>query len=233
MSHRLGKTFESIFNSVICLPGCFCMYQVYSYNDEGFKIPILIDDAIMNNYMVSEVDTLHQKNLLLGEDRYLTALILRAFPNLKTIYCPGAVCYTIVPNSFSVLASQRRRWLNGEIHNLLELVVASELPGKFCFSLQFAFCLELFGGVTAPFVLLFTLYLFFGLFFGQSNILQIIFSIVSYFLSHFLIALVSLNPINVLWFLVYLPAVPIWAFILPNFFFFRFYVGKNTINRRC
>ncbi|CAG8521283.1 34133_t:CDS:2, partial [Gigaspora margarita] len=200
MSHRLGKTFESIFNSVICLPGCFCMYQVYSYNDEGFKIPILIDDAIMNNYMVSEVDTLHQKNLLLGEDRYLTALILRAFPNLKTIYCPGAVCYTIVPNSFSVLASQRRRWLNGEIHNLLELVVASELPGKFCFSLQFAFCLELFGGVTAPFVLLFTLYLFFGLFF----------------------ALVSLNPINVLWFLVYLPAVPIWAFILPLYSFWKF-----------
>ncbi|KAF0406839.1 glycosyltransferase family 2 protein [Gigaspora margarita] len=223
ISHHLGKTFESIFACVTCLPGCFCMYQIYSYNDEGFKIPLLIDDAIMNNYTVNEVDTLHQKNLfLLGEDRYLTTLTLRAFPNLKTMYCSSAVCYTIVPNSFSVLVSQRRRWINGTIHNLFELVVSSELPGIFCFSMQCASCLDLFGTVTSPFALFFTFYLFVGLLLGQPYILQITNAVVTYFAQLFLIVFVSLNPINVLWFLVYLSSVPVWTFILPLYSFWNF-----------
>ncbi|CAG8508812.1 9339_t:CDS:2 [Dentiscutata heterogama] len=223
ISHHLGKTFESIFACVTCLPGCFCMYQVYSYNDEGYKIPLLIDDAIMTNYTVNEVDTLHQKNLfLLGEDRYLTTLTLRAFPNLKTMYCSGAVCKTIVPNSFSVLVSQRRRWINGTIHNLFELVVSSELPGRFCFSMQCASFLDLFGTLTSPFAIMFTVYLVIGLIFGQPYGLQVGNAVATYLATLFLIVIAGYKPINVLWFLVYLSSVPVWTVILPLYSFWNF-----------
>ncbi|CAG8683702.1 4472_t:CDS:2 [Cetraspora pellucida] len=212
ISHHLGKAFEAIFACVTCLPGCFCMYQIYSYNDEGYKIPILIDDAIMNNYTTNEVDTLHQKNLLLlGEDRYLTTLVLRAFPHCKTMYCSLAVCHTIVPDSFSVLVSQRRRWINGTLHTLLELIISPELPGRFCFSMQCASFLDLFGSVTAPFAFLFTIYLVIGLLVGQPYQLQL-----------FLIIIAGLNPINVLWFLVYLTSVPVWNVLLPLYSFWNF-----------
>ncbi|CAG8728778.1 9175_t:CDS:2, partial [Dentiscutata erythropus] len=223
ISHHLGKTFESIFACVTCLPGCFCMYQVYSYNEEGYKIPLLIDDAIMINYTVNEVDTLHQKNLfLLGEDRYLTTLTLRAFPHLKTMYCSGAVCKTIVPNSFSVLVSQRRRWINGTIHNLFELVASSELPGRFCFSMQCASFLDLFGTLTSPFAIIFTIYLIIGLLVGQPYGLQVGNAVATYLAQLFLIVIAGLSPINALWFLVYLTSVPVWTVILPLYSFWNF-----------
>lgn len=83
------------------------------------------------------MDTLHKKNLLLlGEDRYLTALMLRTFPKRKQIFVPLAVCKTIVPDTFQVFLSQRRRWINGTLHNLMELIFIRDLCGTFCFSMQ-------------------------------------------------------------------------------------------------
>jgi chitin synthase len=110
------------------------MYRVFAHNYDGNRVPILVDENIMMNYSTNEVTTLHQQNLLLlGEDRYLTTLMLRAFPKRKTAYCPSAICETIAPAEFKVLVSQRRRWINGTIHNMFELLVTSELPGRFCF----------------------------------------------------------------------------------------------------
>ena len=72
ISHHLAKAFESMFGSVTCLPGCFCMYRVHSLDNGG----ILCHVDIINKYGDNEVDTLHKKNLLsLGEDRYLTTVI--------------------------------------------------------------------------------------------------------------------------------------------------------------
>jgi hypothetical protein len=63
------------------------------------------------------VDTLHKKSLLLlGDDRYLPTLMLKTFPKRKDIFCPQAVCKTVVPDTFRVLLSQRRRWINSTIH---------------------------------------------------------------------------------------------------------------------
>lgn len=73
----------------------------------------------------------------LGEDRYLTTLMLRTFPRRKMMFCPQAVCKTIVPDTFGVLLSQRRRWINSTVHNLFELIVVPDLCGVFCFSMRF------------------------------------------------------------------------------------------------
>ena len=95
--------------------------------------------------------TLHQKNLLLlGEDRFLTTLMLRNFPYRKMMFCPQAICKTVVPDDFNVLLSQRRRWINSTIHNLTELIPLTQLCGFCCFSMRFVVFLDLLSTVVAP-----------------------------------------------------------------------------------
>lgn len=54
-------------------------------------------------------------------------------------------CKTVVPDTFMVLLSQRRRWINSTIHNLMELLFVNDLCGTFCFSMQFVVFMELVG----------------------------------------------------------------------------------------
>ena len=139
ISHHLAKAFESVFGGVTCLPGCFSMYRLKARkaNDSDW-VPILAQSEIIKEYSQSEVVTLHQKNLLLlGEDRFLTTLLLRSFPNRKMMFLPQAKCRTQAPDEFRVLLSQRRRWINSTIHNLMELIRVPNLCGTFCFSMQF------------------------------------------------------------------------------------------------
>lgn len=81
-------------------------------NDSDW-VPILTQSEITREYNQSEVDSLHQKNLLLlGEDRFLSTIMLRTFPNRKMMFCPQAKCRTVAPDTFRILLSQRRRWIN-------------------------------------------------------------------------------------------------------------------------
>ncbi|CAG8471347.1 958_t:CDS:10 [Ambispora gerdemannii] len=223
ISHHLGKTFESIFGRVICLPGCFCMYRVYATKYNGLRVPILANPDILKAYSSNTVDTLHQKNLLLlGEDRYLTTLMLKTFPQRKTLYCSTAICHTVVPHTFSVLLSQRRRWINGTVHNLMELLLVSQLPGKFCFSMQFVVFLELFSTVTTPFAVIFLAYLLVGLALGQSVVLPLLYFAAILMLQAVFVMITSHKPLYVVWFLVFFAAFPIWNLILPAYAFWHF-----------
>ena len=105
-------------------------------------MPILANPDIVEDYSEYEVESLHEKNLLLlGEDRFLSTLMLRTFPKRKMLFVPLAICETTVPDEFRVLLSQRRRWINSTIHNLLELLLVRELCGVFMFSMQVFFLL--------------------------------------------------------------------------------------------
>src|ERR1700761_1389206 len=116
ISHHLAKAFESLFGSVTCLPGCFSMFTIRTA-DKGR--PIIISNRIIDEYSENNVDTLHKKNLLsLGEDRYLTTLLMKHFPSMSYRFVPDAKAWTAAPEEFSVLLSQRRRWINSTIHNL-------------------------------------------------------------------------------------------------------------------
>ena len=159
ISHHLNKAFESIFGGVTCLPGCFCMYRIKAPKQGGW-VPILASTDIHDFYSENVTDTLHKKNLLLlGEDRYLTTLLLKTFPKRKMMFVPSATCQTLVPDAFSVLLSQRRRWINSTVHNLFELVLVNDLCGTFCCSMQFVIFMELVGTLVLPAAILFTIVL--------------------------------------------------------------------------
>jgi chitin synthase len=140
ISHHLSKAFESLFGSVTCLPGCFSLYRIRTA-DKGR--PIIISNRIIGEYAEPNVDTLHKKNLFsLGEDRFLTTLLLKHFPTFRTRFTPDALAHTMAPESSRVLFSQRRRWINSTVHNLCELVF---FPGFCLFSMRFSVFIDLLG----------------------------------------------------------------------------------------
>ena len=143
ISHHLSKAFESLFGSVTCLPGCFSLYRIRTA-DKGR--PIIISNRVIEEYAEPNVDTLHKKNLFsLGEDRYLTTLLLKYFPTFRTKFTPDAIAHTMAPESSRVLFSQRRRWINSTVHNLCELIFLPELCGFCLFSMRFFVFVDLLG----------------------------------------------------------------------------------------
>jgi hypothetical protein len=144
----MAKAFESLFGSVTCLPGCFTLYRLRTADTSK---PILISNQMIQDYSENRVDTLHMKNLLhLGEDRYLTTLMLKHFPMFKTQFVRDARAYTVAPDDWKILLSQRRRWINSTVHNLSELVFLEQLCGFCCFSMRFIVLIDLTSTVTQP-----------------------------------------------------------------------------------
>ncbi|KAI8596496.1 chitin synthase-domain-containing protein [Dissophora ornata] len=225
ISHHLSKAFESIFGGVTCLPGCFCMYRIKAPKGPNRHwVPVLANPDIVEHYSENVVDTLHKKNLLLlGEDRYLTTLMLRTFPKRKMMFVPQAVCKTQVPTSFAVLLSQRRRWINSTIHNLMELVLIRDLCGTFCFSMQFVIFMELVGTVVLPAAISFTLYLIvISFIIVPIPIIPLMLLAAILGLPAILILMTTRKIVYVGWMGMYLLSLPVWNFVLPVYAFWHF-----------
>ncbi|KAI8851899.1 chitin synthase-domain-containing protein [Chytridium lagenaria] len=225
ISHHLAKSFESVFGGVTCLPGCFCMYRIKTpKGPNGYWVPILANPDIVEEYSENIVDTLHKKNLLLlGEDRFLSTMMLRNFPKRRMVFVPPAICKTVVPNTFKILLSQRRRWINSTIHNLMELVLVKDLCGTFCISMQFVIFMELVGTVVLPAAISFTLVLIFmSILRVGDTFLPLILLAIILGLPAILIVLTSNRLIYVFWMFVYLLSLPIWNFVLPLYAFWHF-----------
>ncbi|KAJ5675148.1 uncharacterized protein N7477_005082 [Penicillium maclennaniae] len=225
ISHHQAKSFESVFGGVTCLPGCFTMYRIKApKGGQNYWVPILANPDIVEHYSENVVDTLHKKNLLLlGEDRYLTTLMLKTFPKRKQIFVPQAVCKTVVPDKFMVLLSQRRRWINSTVHNLLELVLVRDLCGTFCFSMQFVIFIELIGTLVLPAAIAFTIYVIISSIIRRPvQIIPLVLLALILGLPGVLIVVTAHRLVYVLWMLIYLVSLPIWNFVLPTYAFWKF-----------
>ncbi|KAJ2390460.1 hypothetical protein GGI23_005614 [Coemansia sp. RSA 2559] len=219
ISHHMAKAFESLFGSVTCLPGCFCMYRLRT--NEGK--PLLIAKPVMEAYSELHVDTLHKKNLLsLGEDRYLTTLMMKHFPQFKLKFIHDAKCKTIAPEEWSVLLSQRRRWINSTVHNLAELMFLPNMCGFCCFSMRFIVFLDLFGTLTMPTTLIYFAYLIYA---AVTNIAQVgyisLIIIGAIYGLQALIFVLRREWQHIGWMLIYLLAYPLWSFVLPVYSFWH------------
>jgi len=215
-----------MFGGVTCLPGCFSMYRIKApKGDSGYWVPILANPDVVEHYSENVVDTLHKKNLLLlGEDRYLTTLMLKTFPKRKNMFCPQAVCKTVVPDTFRVLISQRRRWINSTVHNLAELLFVRDLCGTFCFSMQFVVGMELAGTLVLPAAIAFTLYLIIRSIVphGTSTTIPLVLLAIVLGLPGLLIVITSRKVAYVGWMVIYLFSLPIWNGLLPAYAFWHF-----------
>ncbi|KAK4049686.1 hypothetical protein OIV83_003961 [Microbotryomycetes sp. JL201] len=221
ISHHMAKAFESLFGSVTCLPGCFTMYRLRSA-DKGK--PLLCSSLIIDEYSEGTLDTLHKKNLLsLGEDRYLTTLILKHFPNFKTKFIPHARAQTVAPHSWKILLSQRRRWINSTVHNLAELMFLPDMCGFCCFSMRFFVMIDLVGTLILPATFVYLLYLVIEVATGNSSlpIIAIVMIAATYGLQA-IIFILKRKWQFVGWLVIYIMAYPIYSFVLPIYSFWRF-----------
>ncbi|KAG6335389.1 hypothetical protein ID866_3703 [Astraeus odoratus] len=220
ISHNLAKAFESLFGSVSCLPGCFTLYRVRSA-DKGR--PLIISNRIIDEYAESHVDTLHKKNLFsLGEDRFLTTLLMKHFPSYKTKFQPDAVARTMAPVSWRVLFSQRRRWINSTIHNLCELALLKDLCGVCCFSMRFFVYLDLISTIILPATVLYLIWLVIEVATGSTAFPYIsIAMIAAVYGFQALIFIVRREFMLIGWMVVYLLSYPIYSFFLPIYSFWR------------
>lgn len=100
------RNVESYFLSTTCLPGAFTILK-YSFfkkvSDEYFN---------SNNYK----DDMDYHRFYLGEDRYLTHLLMEIEP-YQLGFCQTARCKTDAPVTFMSLMKQRKRWYLGHISN--------------------------------------------------------------------------------------------------------------------
>lgn len=109
-SHIVLKTFEDVVYTVLVLSGCFAMY----------RLEYLLDETVLEAYMTRDPNserTLRTENIVqLGEDRYLTSLLLQRFPESRLMYTSRTYCHTSPPENVKTLLCQRRRWTNSLIH---------------------------------------------------------------------------------------------------------------------
>lgn len=221
ISHHLIKSFESLFSTVSCLPGCFTMYRIRTVDG---KRALFVSNEIIADYSVNVVDTLHKKNLLhLGEDRYLTTLLLKHFANFKTKFNPDAHCMTNAPDLWSVLISQRRRWINSTIHNLGELVFLPRLCGFCCFSMRFVVMLDLISTLVMPAVMGYLGYLIYTLATNDGTIPIITIATIAgtYGLQALLFVMKGRWEF-IIWMIVSIFALPVFSFYIPIYAYWHF-----------
>nr|ANG56506.1 chitin synthase class V [Ustilago esculenta] len=220
ISHHLAKAFESLFGSVTCLPGCFSLYRIRS-SDKGR--PLFISNRIIDDYSENRVDTLHKKNLLhLGEDRYLTTLVLKNFPAFRTKFVADAKALTSAPERFGVLLSQRRRWINSTVHNLAELVLMPELCGFCLFSMRFIVFIDLLGTVILPATAVYLVYLIVTVATKTAAIPYIsIAMIAAVYGLQAILFLLKRQWQYIGWLIIYILAYPVFSFFLPIYSFWH------------
>ena len=185
--------------------------------------PLIISDKVIHDYADNDVDTLHKKNLLaLGEDRYLTTIMTKHFPSMSYKFIPDAYASTAAPDTWSVLMSQRRRWINSTIHNLVELAALEDLCGFCCFSMRFVVLVDLVGTLILPATCVYLTYLIYRVasHTGPFPMISIIMLAGVYGLQA-IIFIVKRQWQHIGWMIIYLLAFPIYNFILPLYAFWK------------
>ncbi|ORY75768.1 chitin synthase-domain-containing protein [Protomyces lactucae-debilis] len=218
-SHALSKAFESLFGNVTCLPGCFCIYRIKSARG----LPLLISDEVVDGYSDSDISTLHKKNLLtLGEDRYLTTLMTKHNTSMRLTFCPQAKAYTAAPETWSILVSQRRRWINSTIHNLFELLFIDDMCGFCCFSMRFVVIIDLFGTLILPATTAYLVYLIYSASSGKSAfpLIAIVMLGAVYGLQA-LVFLLHRQWEHIGWMVIWIISYPVYSLILPLYSFWH------------
>ncbi|KAG9823984.1 CHS5 chitin synthase, class V, partial [Aureobasidium melanogenum] len=220
ISHNLIKAFESLFGSVTCLPGCFSMYRI---RDAASGKPLFVSKEVVEMYAEIRVDTLHTKNLLhLGEDRYLTTLLMKWHPAYKTKFIMRAKAWTIAPDSWTVFMSQRRRWINSTVHNLVELTSLSQLCGFCCFSMRFIVFLDLLSTIIQPVLVGYLVYIFVRIGQDPGGVSTIaIIMLVAVYGMQALVFIIRRKWEMVGWMIIYLIATPVFSMALPLYSFWH------------
>jgi chitin synthase len=144
------QTQSSITQKVSCLSGC---NQILRISEETCG-----DDILKKfNYLPKEDENiLNHIRSYASEDRNHVCLMLSNYPYVITKQTLKAISYTVVPTSFRVFMSQRRRWSLGANTNDMMLVY---LPGINIFE-RISAAINVITYIFAPFIFVATIFFF-------------------------------------------------------------------------
>lgn len=185
--------------------------------------PLFVSKEVVEAYAEIRVDTLHMKNLLhLGEDRYLTTLLLKHHPRYKTKYIFNAHAWTVAPDSWAIFLSQRRRWINSTVHNLMELIPMQQLCGFCCFSMRFIVFMDLISTIVQPVTVVFLVYLIAQVIQGGDVIPTTAFILLGAVYGLQAVIFIARRKWEMIaWMILYVIAIPVFSFALPLYAFWH------------
>ncbi|KAI7977060.1 hypothetical protein EIK77_005265 [Talaromyces pinophilus] len=137
-------------------------------------------------------------------------------------FIADAFASTAAPETWSVLLSQRRRWINSTIHNLVELAALKDLCGFCCFSMRFIVLIDLLGTIILPATCAYLIYLIYlvASHKGDFGIISIVLLAAVYGLQAVLFIL-KRQWQHIGWMIIYLCAFPIYSVVLPLYSFWK------------
>jgi len=130
---------------------------------------------------------------------------------------------TSAPDTWNVLLSQRRRWINSTVHNLFELVTLQNLCGFCCISMRFIVMIDLLGTILLPATTVYLVYLIVSVATHTGTIpLFSLIMIAAVYGLQVVIFLLKRQWQFIGWLVIYLLAFPVYAFFFPIYSFWHF-----------
>jgi uncharacterized iron-regulated membrane protein len=153
----------------------------------------------------------------------LTTLLLRYFSEMRLNYVPVASCWTIVPSSFQVLLSQRRRWINSTFHNMWELLKVKTMCGICCLSMNSIVVLDMISTMILPASVIYAgVFIYAAVVDGLDLTLSTIILYGVLLGTQVVIFLVRSRIDYIFWFLIYIfLGLPVFYFLLPLYSFWH------------
>ncbi|MEH2222496.1 glycosyltransferase family 2 protein [Nostoc sp.] len=108
--HVVEKQYENFFAKSTCLSEAFSLIK-YS----AFRECLAEFSQIPKNDDLNAISCLE-----IGEDRYLTTLLISRRYNIR--YVPNAIAKTFIPETISSYITQQKRWLQSTLYNQMELL---------------------------------------------------------------------------------------------------------------
>jgi len=111
--HDIIKKNEENIGFVTCMSGC-----IYILHFKKKLIDVIFNNFHKNNILKTKYSDINKLLTSVGEDRFLTSIILKYFGKYSTGYCDTSIVYTYCPSTIINLIKQRYRWYNSVIANL-------------------------------------------------------------------------------------------------------------------
>ncbi|KAL5040488.1 hypothetical protein RTP6_007488 [Batrachochytrium dendrobatidis] len=128
-SQVFWRSLEASLGGVTCLPGALTILRLKELSKAA--------ETYFSDLKTENIFDFHRYHL--GEDRYLTHLLMEQSRSYSIGFCPSARAKTEAPNTWSSFLKQRRRWLLGAFSNEIYFLSDYRLWMRTPFLLLFKF----------------------------------------------------------------------------------------------
>lgn len=153
----------------------------------------------------------------------LTTLLLKYYPDRSLTFIPEAACWTIVPHTFRILLSQRRRWINSTVHNMFELLKVNTMCGVCCVSMKVVVFIDLIATMILPASYVYAMYLVFLVIFEDLPVSIVLLILYAIIMGVQVVVFILRSRWEYLWwfFIYFTIGLPVFYLILPTYSFWN------------